>query len=78
MTKTCSLAEFRLLTGCIWSNQEGLKGEGEQVALGTLGRANTNLIPPRGGEERTRGSKHSGKKKKKLETQQPNAMCDPQ
>lgn len=38
MTKTCSLAEFRLLTGCIWSNQEGLKGDGEQVALGTLGR----------------------------------------
>lgn len=41
------------------SNQEGLKGDGEQVALGTPGRADTNLIPPGGKEESKGGCKKS-------------------
>lgn len=56
MTKTCSSAEFPLLEAASGSNQHGLKGDGEQAALGTLGRANTNLIPPGGTEEQKTGS----------------------
>lgn len=56
-------------------NQEGLMGNGGQVALGSLGRANTNWIPPRGREMENKFLR-TAKKRKRHDNQMQHVTLD--